>query len=65
MQTHADHLGLDLEIVDAAQHLKNEVALCKRGIAQAAAELVKAGDVLLIDGGQITTYLAGGLSKIV
>ncbi len=63
MQAHADHLGIELEIVDAAQHLKNEVALRKRGIAQAAAALVQPGNVLLIDGGQITTYLAEELTQ--
>jgi DeoR/GlpR family transcriptional regulator of sugar metabolism len=63
MQAHADSLKIELEVVDAAQHLKDEVALRKRGIAQAAAEQVQAGDVILIDSGQVTTYLAEELTK--
>jgi DeoR family fructose operon transcriptional repressor len=62
MQSHADRLGIELEIIDAAQHLENEVAQRKRGIALAAAALVQPGDVILIDGGQITTYLAEELT---
>ena len=58
MQAHADDLRIELEVIDAAQHLKDEVALRKRGIAQMAAELVQPGNVILIDGGQVTTYLA-------
>ncbi len=63
MQAHADALGIELEVVDAAQHLKDEVGLRKRGIAQVAAEQVQSGDVILVDGGQITTYLAEELIK--
>jgi DeoR/GlpR family transcriptional regulator of sugar metabolism len=63
MQAHANYLNIELEVVDAAQHLKDEVALRKRGIAQIAAEQVQAGDVILIDGGQITIFLAEELAK--
>ena len=63
MQMHADHLKIELEVVDAAQHLKDEVALRKQGITQIAAQLVQPGDVLLIDGGQITMFLAEELTK--
>jgi DeoR family fructose operon transcriptional repressor len=37
--------------------------LRKLGIAQAAAKLVNPGDVILIDDGQVTTYLAGTLTE--
>ena len=63
MQAHTARLGIELEVVDAAQHLKDEVALRKRSIAQLAAEQVRAGDVILIDGGQVTSYLAEELRE--
>ncbi len=62
MQAHADCLKIALEVVDADQNLKDEVALRKRGIAQIAAEQVQPGDVLLIDGGQMTISLAEELT---
>jgi DeoR/GlpR family transcriptional regulator of sugar metabolism len=63
MQAHADSLNIELEVVDAAQHLKDEVSLRKRGIAQIAAEQVQPGDVILVDGGQVTTFLAEELAN--
>jgi DeoR/GlpR family transcriptional regulator of sugar metabolism len=62
MQAHAHNLEIELEVVDADQNLKDEVALRKRGIAQIAAEQVQPGDVLLMDGGQITICLAEELT---
>lgn len=62
MQAHADHLKIELEVVDVDQTLKDEVALRKREIAQTAAEQVQPGDVLLIDGGQLTICLAEQLT---
>ncbi len=63
MQAHAAHLGIDLEIVDAEQNLKQDVAQREREIARVAAEQVAPGDVILIDGGgAITTYLAEELA---
>jgi DeoR/GlpR family transcriptional regulator of sugar metabolism len=63
MQAYAECLEIELEVVDADQDLKDEVALRKRGIAQTAAEQVQPGDVLLIDGGQITLFLAEELAR--
>jgi len=63
MQSHAAHLGIELEIVDAEQNLKEDVAQREREIARAAAEQVAPGDVIFIDGGgAITTYLAEELA---
>ena len=63
MQSHAAHLGIELEIVDAEENLKEDVAQREREIARAAAEQVAPGDVILIDGGgAITTYLAEELA---
>jgi DeoR family fructose operon transcriptional repressor len=63
MQQHAESLGIELAIADAAENLKDELVLRKLGIAQEAANLVKPGDVILIDGGQVTTYLAEALAE--
>lgn len=62
MQEHTLRLGIELEIVDAEQNLRDEMDLRRRGIAVAAAELVEPGDVILIDGGQVTTCLAEELA---
>lgn len=61
MGSHAQKLGIELIIADAAENLKDELVLRKLGIAEEAANLVKAGDVILIGGGQVTTYLAEAL----
>ncbi|MGD8586416.1 MAG: DeoR family transcriptional regulator [Chloroflexota bacterium] len=58
MQAHVQDTGIVMEIVDFNQHLKEEVELKKRGIAERAAAQVQAGDVLLISSGQTTLYLA-------
>jgi DeoR/GlpR family transcriptional regulator of sugar metabolism len=62
MQAHAARLGIELEIVDAEENLREDVAQREREIARAAAEQVAPGDVILIDGGAITTYLAEELA---
>jgi len=58
MQGQVEEAGILLEIVDFNQHLKEEVELKKRGIAERAAAQVQAEDVLLISSGQTTLYLA-------
>ena len=63
MQAYAAHLGIELEIVDAEENLKEDVAQREREIARVAADQVAPGDVILIDGGgAITTYLAEELA---
>jgi len=63
MQAHAEKLGVDLEIVDADRSLEGEIDLRKRAIAQVAAGQVQSGDVILIDSGQMMTYLAEELAQ--
>jgi DeoR/GlpR family transcriptional regulator of sugar metabolism/ABC-type sugar transport system substrate-binding protein len=63
MQAHAAPLKIELEIVDADRSLKGEMDLRRREIARIAAEQVQPGDVILIDSGQITTYLAEQLAQ--
>jgi len=62
MQAHATGLGIGLEIIDAAQNMKADVALREREIAKIAADQVQPGDVILIDGGPVTLYLAEELA---
>jgi DeoR family transcriptional regulator, fructose operon transcriptional repressor len=58
MQDYAARLKIDFEFVDAHQSLLDEVNLRRREIARLAAGLVKEGDVIIIDGGPIASYLA-------
>ena len=58
MQAHAAGLGIELEVMDAEQNRKDDQALREREIARVAAGQVARGDVVLIDAGQVTTYLA-------
>ena len=63
MHEHSARLGIELEVVDAAQSLRDEVELRKCAIAQRAAQLVRSGDVLIVDDGQVTTFLAEALRE--
>ena len=58
MQSRASELGIELAIADAAENFRDEMTLRKLGIADEASKLVRPGDVILIDGGEVTTYLA-------
>ena len=64
MQSHAAHLGIELEIVDAEENLKEDVAQREREIARAAAEQVAPGDVILIDGGGADHDLPGRRTRL-
>ena len=61
MRTYAGNLGIDVMLADVTENLKEELALRKLSIAQTAGSLVKPGDVILIDSGQVTTFLAQAL----
>ncbi len=63
MQEHAASLFIQLAIADAAQNLRDELVLRKRSIAAEAGRLVNPDDVVLIDGGEATTYLAEALAR--
>jgi DeoR/GlpR family transcriptional regulator of sugar metabolism len=58
MQTYLKDTGIIIEVVDVDQHLKDEVTIKMRGIAEMAAAQVQAEDVLLISGGQTSVYMA-------
>jgi DeoR/GlpR family transcriptional regulator of sugar metabolism len=61
MGAHAEALGVELEVVDSEQGFKDEMARRRQAIAQRAAALVGDGEVLLVDAGPISTYLAEAL----
>jgi DeoR/GlpR family transcriptional regulator of sugar metabolism len=63
LQKYARSLEIGVEVIDADRMLRDDIALRQRGIARAAAEQVQPGDVLLVDGGQVTTFLAEYLAK--
>lgn len=63
MNAHTDRLSIEMEIVDADQNLKDEVALRKRNIAHMAAKQLQPDDVILIGDGQISVYLAEALVR--
>ena len=63
IREHSLRLGIELEVVDAEQSLRDEVELRKCAIAQRAAQLVQPGDVLIVDDGQVTTFLAEALRR--
>ncbi|HLO18848.1 MAG TPA: hypothetical protein VK206_28710, partial [Anaerolineales bacterium] len=50
--------GISLQVIDADQNVREEIDIRRRQIASKAAALVELGDVLLVDGGAIATYLA-------
>ena len=56
-------MGIEFEIVDVHQSLKDEVDLRRREIALAAAKMVEPGDVILIDGGPNAVFLSEALLK--
>jgi DeoR/GlpR family transcriptional regulator of sugar metabolism len=61
MQDYASKLKIDFEVIDADQNLKDEVDSRRRVIAHVAAQQIKSGEVVLIDGGPIANYLAEAL----
>lgn len=61
MRAYASRRCIALTVADAAENLRDEMVLRKLSIAQEASKLVKPHDVILIDGGQVTTYLAEAL----
>ncbi len=64
MQEHAACYGIELEVADAEQTLRDEVELRRREIARRAAREVEPGDTLLLDNGPISVYLAEELAQL-
>ncbi len=63
LQENAKQYGIGLQVIDAEQNVRAELSLRRRLIAAKAAELVNPGDVVLVDGGPITEYLAEELKS--
>jgi DeoR/GlpR family transcriptional regulator of sugar metabolism len=63
IKTYAGQYGIGLQVIDADQNVRDEVEIRRRKIAIKAASLVETGDVVLIDGGPIGSYLAEELKK--
>lgn len=63
VQKYAESQGIDVEVINADQILRDDISVRQRGIARTAVEQIKPGDVLLVDSGQTTTYLAEELAK--
>ncbi len=58
VRTYAHSLGIHLEAVDASQDAEQEIEILKCSIGRAAAQLVKPGDIVILDSGRTTSYLA-------
>jgi DeoR/GlpR family transcriptional regulator of sugar metabolism len=58
MRQHAAQAGIQFEIIDVHQSIKDEVDMRSREIARLAAREVQPGDVILLDAGVIANYLA-------
>ncbi|MRR30493.1 hypothetical protein EG834_09270, partial [bacterium] len=63
LKENAEQYGIGLQVIDADQNVRAEMALRRRLIAVKAAELVNSGDVVLVDGGPIAQYLAEELKS--
>ena len=63
LKEHAQNNGIDLQIIDADQSVRSEVDLRRHQIARRAASEVNPGDVLIIDSGPISRYLAEELKQ--
>jgi DeoR/GlpR family transcriptional regulator of sugar metabolism len=58
IKEHAEHNGVDLQVIDADLCVRDEIHFRRQQIARKAASLVNSGDVLLIDSGPVSGYLA-------
>ncbi len=63
LKENANQFGIKLQVIDADQNVRDEVELRRRQIAKKAASLVDTGDVVLVDGGTISKYLAEELKS--
>lgn len=61
IETYAEALDIELEVMDTEQSLKHELDRRQQAIAEMAAKEVKPGEVILIDASDITTRLANAL----
>jgi ribose transport system substrate-binding protein len=62
MRAYAERYGMELEVIDAEASRREDINVRQRDIARMAAAMVAPGDVVLIDAGPITTFLAEALA---
>lgn len=55
---YANQCGANLHIIDADQNVQDEVEMRRMAIARKAASLIEPGNVILMDGGPMSVYLA-------
>lgn len=55
--------GIEIELVDLEQTIKDEIELRRREIANQAAREVRSGEVVFIDAGPMAAYLADALGQ--
>jgi DeoR/GlpR family transcriptional regulator of sugar metabolism len=58
LNENAKQYGINLQVIDADQNVRDEVEIRRHLIARKAASLINSGDVVLVDGGPISKYLA-------
>lgn len=63
VKAYASQYGIGIQAIDADQNVRDEIEIRRRQIARKAAELINAGDVVLIDSGPIGGYLAEELKQ--
>ena len=61
LELYASQRGACIRRIDAEQNVQDVVELRRREIAQMGADMVQAGDVILVDGGPVGVYLAEAL----
>lgn len=57
-RAYTERLGIELEVIDAEQTLKDEIEWRRREIARSAAAEVHSGETIAMDSGAISIYLA-------
>lgn|GEM_PF-384915 len=63
MTAYTQSMGIELEVLDVEQTLKDEIEWRRREIARQAAAEIRQGETISMDSGPVTTYLAEILSK--
>ncbi len=58
LKDYAEQYGISLQVIDADQNVRDEIEIRRQQIARKAAALVEPGEVVLVDGGPISIYLA-------